>query len=251
MAEYAESPGPLLLGHRGQRHTRRHIVRYFRPEVIPPDNTLAAFELTMQRGCDGFEFDVRYTHDRRGVICHDPDYAGYNVASSSYEALRQAKSRERRRPHDADEQMPCLEDVLERFADRAYLDIEVKTPGFEDEIVEAIRQRPPQRGFVVSSFLSPVLQRFHGIDADLPLGFVCRDRNLLPQWSELPVRLVIPHFKLVTESLVRECHAQGKQVYVWTVNREWEMRRLAMWGVDGIISDDTELLVKVFEKRAA
>lgn len=236
---------PLLLGHRGQRHTRRRVVRYFHPEIIPPDNTLAAFELATQRGCDGFEFDVRYTHDRRGVICHDPDYRGFNVASSNYESLRTAR-RERREEHEAGEQIPCLEDVLARFADRAYLDIEVKIPGFEEEIVGAIQERPPQCGFVISSFLPPVLRRFHELDTKLPLGYVCRDRKLLPQWRELPVGMVIPHANLVTDSLVKESHGEGKQVFVWTVNRESEMRRLALWGVDGVISDDTQLLVKVF-----
>jgi glycerophosphoryl diester phosphodiesterase len=238
---------PLLLGHRGQRHMRRSIIRALQQQSIPPDNTLAAFELSIERGCDGFEFDVRYTHDRRGVICHDPDFAGLNVATSKYEALRSASPlRERREAHDPDEQMPCLEEVLERFAERAYLDIEVKIPGFEGEIVDAIRQRRPHREFVISSFLPPVIRRFHELDPGLPLGFVCNDRKLLPQWRDLPVKTVIPNTRLVSDTLVREWHATGKQVFVWTVNRESEMRRLALWGVDGIISDDTELLVKVF-----
>ena len=235
---------PLLLGHRGQRHTRRRVERYFRQQIIPPDNTLAAFALSMERGCDGFEFDVRYTHDRRGVICHDPDYRGLNVASSSYEALRTAP-RERRHTQVEDAQMPCLEDVLARFADRAYLDIEVKVPGFEDEIVAAIRQHPPRRGYVVSSFLPPVLRRFHELDAELPLGYICKDRKLLPEWRALPIQVVIPHASLVSESRVEEWHAAGKQAFVWTVNRESEMRRMLAWNVDAIVSDDTELMVKV------
>ncbi len=247
MAEPARRP--LLLGHRGQRHTRR-VVQYFNTRVIPPDNTLAAFELTLQRGCDGFEFDVRYTHDRRGVICHDPEYRGLNVAAAEYEALRTASAKRDRRtkvePGNADEHMPCLEDVLARFADRAYLDIEVKIPGFEEEIAAALRQAPPQRGFVVSSFLPPVLRRFHEIDPTLPLGYICRDRKLLDEWRSLPVPVVIPHAKLVSQTFVRQLHEAGKQVFVWTVNRESEMRRLALWGVDGIISDDTELLAKLF-----
>lgn len=252
MTVSAERRRPLLLGHRGQRHTPRSIIRRFQSQVLPPDNTLPAFELSLQRGCDGFEFDVRYTHDRRGVICHDPEYGGLQVAISQYESLRTASiPRERRAEHNADEQMPCLEDVLARFADRAYLDIEIKIPGFEEEIVEALRQRRPKLGFVISSFLPPVLRRFHELDSELPLGFICKERKLLPQWSELPASTVIPHFRLVSELLVREWHDQEKQVFVWTVNRESEMRRLAIWGVDGVISDDTELLVKVFRSDRA
>lgn len=238
---------PLLLGHRGQRHVRRNIIRQLRQQALPPDNTLAAFELSMERGCDGFEFDVRYTHDRRGVVCHDPDYSGLNVASSPYAALRSAGAKvERRESRNPEEKIPCLEEVLARFGDRAYLDIEIKIPGFEEDVVGAIRQHPPRRNFVVSSFLAEVLERFHELDATLPLGFVCSDRTLLPKWRKLPAAVVIPNIKLVSEPLVREWHAAGKQVFVWTVNRESEMRRLGSWNVDAIISDDTELLVRVF-----
>jgi glycerophosphoryl diester phosphodiesterase len=248
MSEGPRNGLPLLLGHRGQRHARRRF--HHTPQVLPPDNTLAAFELTLQRGCDGFEFDVRYTHDRRAVICHDPKYRGLTIASTHYDSLRTASPRRDRRvkvePATADDQMPCLEDVLARFSDRAYLDIEIKIPGFEEEIAGAIRQAPPRRGFVVSSFLPPVLRRFHELDPTLPLGYICKDRNLLPQWRALPVQIVIPHAKLVSHLLVRELHEAGKQVFTWTVNRESEMRRLALWGVDAIISDDTELLVATF-----
>ena len=41
-------------------------------------------------------------------------------------------------------------------------------------------------------------------------------------------------------------HAARQQVLVWTVNDQAKMRELGEWGVDGIISDETELLVKTF-----
>jgi glycerophosphoryl diester phosphodiesterase len=44
--------------------------------------------------------------------------------------------------------------------------------------------------------------------------------------------------------LVEQVHAAGKKVMVWTVNRAERMREFAAWGVDAIISDETELLVR-------
>jgi glycerophosphoryl diester phosphodiesterase len=38
-------------------------------------------------------------------------------------------------------------------------------------------------------------------------------------------------------------HAAGKKIFAWTVNDRESMLQLAGWGIDGIISDDTELLV--------
>jgi glycerophosphoryl diester phosphodiesterase len=48
----------------------------------------------------------------------------------------------------------------------------------------------------------------------------------------------------VEKNLVQEVHGAGLRILVWTVNDPEDMQRLADWAVDGIISDDTQLLVR-------
>ena len=50
-----------------------------------------------------------------------------------------------------------------------------------------------------------------------------------------------PEFKLVTDSLVSQCHSLGMRVIPWTVNGVTEMKKLRAMGVDGIISDYPDL----------
>ncbi|MEK6254574.1 MAG: glycerophosphodiester phosphodiesterase family protein, partial [Gemmatimonadales bacterium] len=57
--------------------------------------------------------------------------------------------------------------------------------------------------------------------------------------------------RIVTRSFVRRMHEQGKGVFVWTVNRPDEMRRLLDIGVDGLISDYPAVLRRVVEERLA
>ncbi len=213
---------PLLLGHRGARRTS-------------PENTLAAFELALRHGCDGFEFDVRLTADRRAVVCHDPKLAGMEIGRADYEQLRE------REPAAC-----CLEDVLKAFCARAWLDIELKVGGLETLVVAALKENPPQRGYVVSSFLPDVLHAMHACDPEIPLGFICDDRRALPLWRELPIAALMPHHRLISSELIEQVHAAGKKILVWTVNDRKEMLRFAEWGPDGIISDDTELLAQTF-----
>ena len=70
MADSASNPSsrPWLLGHRGLR--LRGIERLI--SNAPYENSLDAFEYALSQGCDGFEFDVRYTRDCRNVLWHDP-----------------------------------------------------------------------------------------------------------------------------------------------------------------------------------
>jgi glycerophosphoryl diester phosphodiesterase len=214
----------LLLGHRGAR-------------PYAPENTLAAFELALQHGCDGFEFDVRASADGRAVICHDARLRGRMVERCTYADLCA------RSPG-----LTTLDDVLTQFASRAFLYIEVKVGGIEEAVLAALRAYAPERGHVVASFLPQVLHAFHALNPKLPLGYISNDRRKLALWRELPVSVVMPHFRLATPPLVQELHAAGKQVYVWTVNSEKAMQRAAASGVDAIVSDDTKRLCNTLQR---
>jgi glycerophosphoryl diester phosphodiesterase len=60
----------------------------------------------------------------------------------------------------------------------------------------------------------------------------------------MPVEWVIPHFEMANQELIDQVHAAGKKIMVWTLNRVDRMREFAAWGVDAIISDETERLVQ-------
>jgi glycerophosphoryl diester phosphodiesterase len=139
---------------------------------------------------------------------------------------------------------PCLEDVLELYSRKAFLNIEVKVRGMEQVVLEAVKRFPPQRGYFISSFLPSVVRKLHTLDSSLVLGAISKSYWHLRRWKALPVSYVVPHFGLLTPKLVDELHVAGKTVITWTVNDPSKMLQAAAMGVDGIISDDTKLLVK-------
>jgi glycerophosphoryl diester phosphodiesterase len=210
----------LLLGHRGARR-------------CAAENTIAAFELCLAHGCDGFEFDVRRSADGAAVICNDERIGGAAVVEASYAELL------RRQPS-----LATLDQVLERFSARAYLYIELKTEGAEEALLRALALHPPQRGFVVASFVPEIIQAVHARDGSLPLGLIADTRRSLFEWRNLPVSAVMPHHSLANHEVIGELRAAGKFVFPWTVNRASQMKALAASGVEGLLSDDTALLVQ-------
>jgi glycerophosphoryl diester phosphodiesterase len=208
---------PLLLGHRGARASRQI-----------PENTLASFELCLQHGCDGFEFDVRRSVDGRAVICHDATVGGARIEKTKSKTL----------------QLPALEDVLRQFSARAFLDIELKVAGLERQTLAALRQHPPQKGYVVSSFLPEVLTAIHELNPAIPLGLLCDTPSQLRGWRQISAEWVIPQFELANRKSIGLIHAAGKRIMVWTVNGVERMRKFREWGADAIISDETELLIR-------
>ena len=208
---------PLLLGHRGARAV-----------LSIPENTLASFDRALADGCDGFEFDIRLTVDLEAVISHD--------AKVGRDKIERATAKEV-------SQLPRLRDVLQRYRD-SFLDIELKVKGLERTIVDLFLRLKPRKGCVVSSFLPGALKSLHAEDATVPLGLICETKTQLRLWNELPIHYVIPHHELVDAELIRKVKGAGKKVMVWTVNDAIAMQQFAEWGVDGIISDDTKLLVQ-------
>ena len=224
---------PLLLGHRGARATRSI-----------PENTLPSFELCLQHGCDGFEFDVRATAGGSLVVCHDETFRETSVVGMSGEELGRWQ---------AQRFLPSLQELLSRFSSQCFLDIELKAPGLETQVLELLQLHPPARGCVITSFLPEVLVRLRDLDRSVELGFLFDESlggsgggfaEVLSQ--SLPVQWVLPEWHLLDEALAADLHSAGKRIGAWTVNGAADMTRLAALGAEMLISDETEYLVNTF-----
>jgi glycerophosphoryl diester phosphodiesterase len=209
---------PLLLGHRGSRVSAGVV-----------ETTFASFDLALAHGCAGFEFDVRLAACGTAVVCHDPTVGKITVARAQATQLPR---------------LPRLSQVLRRYGERAFLDIELKVEDLESKVLAALHEYPPRHGYVVSSFLPDVVMEMEARSAWVSIGIICENPAQLARWPELPVDYVIAHHSLVSEEVVQKVQRAGLKIFVWTVNDEESMRRFARYGVDGIISDDTQLLAR-------
>lgn len=209
---------PILLGHRGARAVRS-----------VPENTIVSFDLALEHGCDGVEFDLRLTGCGRVLVCHNAKVGKINVARATSRQLMH---------------LPRLEDVLRHYGHRTFLDIELKVKGLESQVLEALRERQLNRNCVISSFLPDVVMELKARSAIVPTGIICQKASQLMRWRELPAQYVIVHYSLLTRRLINLIHNNGRKVFAWTVNDPKSMVRLTNWGIDGIISDDTQLLAQ-------
>lgn len=216
-------PIPLLLGHRGVRRAKLIL-----------ENTPQAFDFALSQGCNGFEFDVRLSGDGEGVICHDARIGGMEIAGCRSEHLS----------------LTSVRRVLERYRKLAFLDIELKVPGLETLMLDLLTTFPPERGYVVSSFLPGVLEKMHRLNASATLGLICETSSQFAVWPRLPVQYVIPHYRLVRRTVIQKLKAENRKVLVWTVNSAVDMLRFARWNVDGIISDHPGKLAATIRKKS-
>jgi glycerophosphoryl diester phosphodiesterase len=228
-----ELPAVKRVGHKGA-------------DLVAPGNTIASFEAALAAGVDMIEFDVLRLRDGRLVLAHD--YA----AAAKHEP-------------------PSLEDGLDLFASEAYaaveLDVDLKLPGYEREVADALAARGLTDRALVSSTYLESIDRLGELAPGLRRGWSVprarRDytksllapgayalmrviRTLLPRRAAAMIRAgrfeaVMAHWLLVSPRLVRSVRGAGGELYVWTVDDGRRIERMEALGVDGVITNDPRL----------
>ncbi|NIA13332.1 MAG: hypothetical protein GWP08_04570 [Nitrospiraceae bacterium] len=123
--------------------------------------------------------------------------------------------------------------------------------------IEAIRERNMERQVVIQSF-SPIICTIAQLEApeirtELLGGKDDKKPHRWPmylRWAEL---LEVDGFNTnngtLDKNLLAQFHADGMTAAVWTVDDEDDMRRLAQWGVDAIITNKPDVCLRVLEEE--
>jgi glycerophosphoryl diester phosphodiesterase len=217
-------------------------------DLIAPGNTHASFDAALAAGVDMIEFDVLPSRtDGSLLLAHD-----YVDAAE-------------RTPH-------MLEEGLEYLASEAFagieIDVDLKLPGYELRVVDALRRKGLLGRALISSQYTSSLRLIRATEPAVRLGWsvpkLKRDpfrsrlstagalvaaqaiRAALPYRAARAIRgrqcdAVMAHWRLVTPRLVRLIGDAGGELYVWTVDELPRMRALEALGVTGVITNDPRL----------
>ena len=229
-------------------HVRVRRVGHKGAGLIAPGNTFASFDAAVQAGVDMIEFDVLPEPGTdRLVLAHDfEDAAG-------------------RAPH-------TLAEGLEYLAADSFtgieLDVDLKGPGYELAVVEALRSHDLlERSLICSQYRSS-LAVIRSAEPAVRLGWsvpkLKRDpfrsrASALLAGASLPIlraglpgraaaairggrcEALMAQWRLVTPRLVRTVRDAGGELYVWTVDELPRLRMLEALGVTGVITNDPRL----------
>ena len=155
------------------------------------------------------------------------------------------------------EPIPLLSEVLERFPS-VRLNLDIKADNGVLPAAQVLRKLDAIDRVCVSSFSQARVQRIRReLGERLATGFgqqeIARLRFAPFRLNSPGACLQIPEYygrvRVLTPGLLRRAHALGKQVHVWTVDDPATMNRLLDAGVDGLITDRTDLLRDVLIER--
>jgi glycerophosphoryl diester phosphodiesterase len=215
------SKPPSIIAHRG--FSSRYL-----------ENTLAAVRAALELGVDFVEIDVQETRDGALIVFHD---YRLNRICGGHGRVRHKTLAEIQRLNP---QVPTLREVLSACKGKAQVLIEIKRAD-PRKVAGLVAKLRMEREVVVFSLSVARMKQLAAADPGIPrFGLIARN----PLWAMARLKaavavegLGISRRLITSPRVVRRIHRRGWKVFVWTVNREAEMKKLASWGVDGIITN--------------
>jgi glycerophosphoryl diester phosphodiesterase len=250
---------PLVIAHRGGAG-------------LWPENTLHAFERAAELGVDVIETDVRATADGELVLIHDDtlnrttDGAG-RVPVLTLAELKRLDAAYRWSPDGGRSfplrgrglTVPTLREVFAALPSMRF-NIEPKhsEPSIAAPLCRLIREHGMESRVMVAAFRDAAMEQFRRECPEVATsastaevaGFLALQRTGLadsygPRMQALQVPERAGSLRVLSAEFVASAHARNLRVHAWTVNAEDDMRRLISFGVDGVMTDYPDRLLKL------
>ena len=242
---YLEPASPIAFAHRGGAMVEAN---------LGIENSLAAFTHAYELGYRYLETDVRCSRDGVVYACHD---AKLDRLLGRDAAIADLDSAEIDRALLGDrEPIVRLEELVAALPEARW-NIDVKSDDGVDPTIELVERLGVLDRICLASFSHARLVRIRSRLPQVVTSASSREVAQMvltgrvpraPHIFQVPVRH--GRARVMTPRFLRRAHRAGKFVHVWTIDDPAEMHRLADLGVDGIMTDRTDLLKDVLVERA-
>lgn len=242
-ADLAAEPSSDIIGHRG--YPARAV-----------ENSVAGLHAAADAGADLVETDIQETRDEGLVVMHDVGLGRLTESDENVHELTQAEITSLPLRQDGrTARIPTLAAfVREADAHGVRLLVEMKPhgqeqPGFARRVATALDRLDPDHTHMIQSLDRRLIEEIARIDPDRPTAYVVGI-----QIGDLPPTttgaVVIEDWSF-HDRMLDEAHAQGRDLYVWTVNDVGPLSDYLARGVDGIITDQVGRAIAARERLAS
>jgi|WetSurMetagenome_2_1015567.scaffolds.fasta_scaffold351570_1 glycerophosphoryl diester phosphodiesterase len=238
----SQNSGILLTAHRGA-------------SGYAPENTLSSMSEAIKMKADYSELDAQETSDGEIIVLHDGNLKrttglDKNIWETSYEEIKKLDAGSWYNDKFKGEPLPKLSDIIDLVKGKMKLNIELKCNGHQkklaDKVVKIVKEKDFSKECILTSFEINEIKRAKEIDSTLKVGLIFEKMPGAYDVFKANMEVLSVNYLLVDENFVRKAKENGKEIHVWTVDDEAEMRRLIKLGVTSILTNYPEKLKKIF-----
>lgn len=234
---YLEAPvvnPPLVISHRGVSNGNG------------VQNTIQSLEKTSQLKPDLIEMDVQETKDGQFVMMHDANLrslAGINKTPQdlTLEELQEIDIHE----NGYETKISSFDDYLNRANElHQKLLIEIKTshkdsPQMMDHFLEKYAAKIKVYGHQMQSLDYHVVEKVTQYDKDIPIYFILPYNSVFPRTNATGYTM---EYSTLDEYFVTKLWNTEQKLYVWTINSSESFDKSFRLGVNGMITDNLEMI---------
>jgi glycerophosphoryl diester phosphodiesterase len=206
-----------------------------------PENTLMAIRKALEMGAPWVEVDV-YLAQGELVVIHDRHLN--RTTNGTGDVTQCSLSYIRSLDAGKGEKIPFLREVFDTVSGRAGINVELKGEDTAGPVATLIDDYVAQGKFtydqvLVSSFDHRLLMAVSSRDAQIPIGVLVEKifAETVPFAEEMGAFSIHLYHRAVTTEFVADAHRRGMKVFVYTVNRADEVRKMKALGVDGVFTN--------------
>ncbi|EOO19661.1 glycerophosphodiester phosphodiesterase [Bacillus cereus] len=237
-----------------------------------PEHTIEAYKLGQQLKGDYIEIDLQMTKDGRLIAMHDEtlDRTTNGTGLVRNHTLTEIKQLDagsffnEKYPDLAKEEfkhakVPTLAEIIETFGHNANYYIETKSPDeyprMEEKLLEIINHYHINDKVIIQSFSEKSLQKIHSLNTNISLVQLLSYKKAV-QLTELEIENhkkycigLGMNFKYIDAAYVKKIKKYGLEVHPFTVDNEKDMKKLLIWGVDGMFTNYPDRLHSILDLK--
>ena len=214
------------------------------------ENSLEALESAKKKGADYVEMDIQLTRDNNFVVMHD------------YNLQRLTGRNARVRDLDLSEiqnltifengfksRVPTFEEYVKRAEElKIKLLVELKPSGDEPEnfaemFVKKFRKLGVERKFKIMSLDLGLVRKIEKIAPEIETGFVIPLQ--FGDFDNSKIDFYVIEDFSYRHDLALKAHRMHRKIFVWTLNTRSEISKYLQEPIDGIISDELEMINEI------
>ena len=214
------------------------------------ENSIEALEAAAEAGVDYVEMDVLMTKDNKFIVMHDYNLkrlAGINkkVQDMTYNELVGLPISQS--GHTS--KIPSFEEYVKRAEElKIKLLVELKPSGDEPEnfaemFVKKFRKLGVERKFKIMSLDLGLVRKIEKIAPEIETGFVIPLQ--FGDFDNSKIDFYVIEDFSYRHDLALKAHRMHRKIFVWTLNTRSEISKYLQEPIDGIISDELEMINEI------
>jgi glycerophosphoryl diester phosphodiesterase len=223
----------FVFGHRGV------------PSMVQ-ENTLDSFKKAIELGYDGIELDIMSTKDGHLIVNHD---LALKFKKNSQEELVSEINYNQLKTKN----IPLLSEILSSIGHQTKINIEIKDQGecsflIIKKLIKELKEFNLIDNIIISSFNPFIIKKVKSTDDRFPTAWIWEEENF--KFYNL-YYVVLKYFKpnaihiyhrIASQKIINKIHAKGLKVLAYTVNDKVKLEKLISKKIDGVFTDNPEIL---------